>query len=158
VTPGHVLDLVLYRPAIPPNTGNIMRLCANTGARLHLVGPIAFDLSDAAVRRAGLDYRDQAVVTEHADWAAARAALPGRWFAVDTSGTRRYDEARFALGDVLLFGTERTGLPGQVLAEFDPDAVLRIPMLPCSRSLNLSNAVALVAYEAWRQLGFPGGR
>jgi tRNA (cytidine/uridine-2'-O-)-methyltransferase len=158
VTPGHVLDLVLYRPAIPPNTGNIMRLCANTGARLHLVGPIAFDLSDAAVRRAGLDYRDQAVVTEHGDWAAARAALPGRWFAVDTSGTRRYDEARFAPGDVLLFGTERTGLPGQVLAGFDPDAVLRIPMLPGSRSLNLSNAVALVAYEAWRQLGFPGGR
>lgn len=158
MTPGHVLDLVLYRPAIPPNTGNIMRLCANTGARLHLVGPIAFDLSDAAVRRAGLDYRDQAVVTEHADWAAARAALPGRWFAVDTSGTRRYDEARFSPGDVLLFGTERTGLPGQVLAEFDPDAVLRIPMLPGSRSLNLSNAVALVAYEAWRQQGFPGGR
>lgn len=152
-----MLDLVLYRPAIPPNTGNIMRLCANTGARLHLVGPIAFDLSDAAVRRAGLDYRDRAVVVEHADWAAARAAVPGRWFAVDTAGARRYDEVRFAPGDVLVFGTERTGLPPAVLAGFADDAVLRIPMLPGSRSLNLSNAVALVAYEAWRQLGFPGG-
>jgi len=152
-----VFDLVLFRPQIPPNTGNIMRLCANTGARLHLVGPIAFDLRDAAVRRAGLDYRDQAVVRQHASWSSARDELADRrWFAVDVSGTRNHTEPSYAPGDVLLFGSERTGLPAAQLAEFAPPQVLRIPMLPASRSLNLSNAAAVVLYEAWRQVDFGG--
>jgi len=151
-----MFDLVLYRPAIPPNTGNIMRLCANTGARLHLVGPIAFDLDDAAVRRAGLDYRDQAVVTVHPSWESVRTALPGRWYAVDVAGARSHTQARFAAGDALLFGSERTGLPAEILQGFAADHVLRIPMLPGSRSLNLSNAAAVVLYEAWRQVGFGG--
>jgi tRNA (cytidine/uridine-2'-O-)-methyltransferase len=151
-----VLDLVLYRPQIPPNTGNIMRLCANTGARLHLVGPIGFDLTDAALRRAGLDYRDAAVVTVHESWQQVRRALPGRWFAVDTCGTRSHAQVSYLPGDVLLFGRERTGLPAQVLAEFPSEAVLRIPMVPGSRSLNLANAAAVALYEAWRQIGFAG--
>lgn len=152
-----MLDLVLYQPQIPPNTGNIMRLCANTGARLHLVGPIAFDLSDAALRRAGLDYRDQAVVTVHDSWSAVRAFLgPRRWFAVDVAGTRAHSDPQFRHDDVLVFGCERTGLPAQVLAQFTADRVLRIPMVPGSRSLNLANAAAVVLYEAWRQAGFLG--
>jgi tRNA (cytidine/uridine-2'-O-)-methyltransferase len=153
-----MLEVVLYRPQIPPNTGNVMRLCANTGARLHLVGPITFDLSDAAVRRAGLDYRDQAVLTVHESWSALLDALgQGRsWYAVDVRGERSHADAAYAAGDVVVFGRERTGLPAEVLAAFDADRVLRIPMVPGSRSLNLSNATAVVVYEAWRQLGFPG--
>lgn len=152
-----MLEIVLYQPMIPPNTGNIMRLCANTGARLHLVGPIAFDLSDAAVRRAGLDYRDRATVTVHESWPRAREALADRrWFAIDVAGTRYHSAAGLRSGDVLVFGRERTGLPEQVLAEFPADRVLRIPMLPDSRSLNLSNAAAVVVYDAWRSAGYPG--
>lgn len=152
-----MLDVLLYRPMIPPNTGNIMRLCANTGARLHIVGPVGFDLSEAAVRRAGLDYRDRAVVTRHESWAAAREALADRrWFAVDVAGTTRHSDAALNSGDVLVFGRERTGLPEDVLAEFADGRVLRIPMIPDSRSLNLANAAAVVVYEAWRQAGYPG--
>ena len=143
-----MLDLVLYRPQIPPNTGNIMRLCANTGAHLHLVGPIAFDLSDAAVRRAGLDYRDRAVLTVHESWSAVRRALgeDRSWYAVDVRGERSHAEPAYADGDVLVFGRERTGLPTEVLETFAPERVLRIPMVPGSRSLNLSNAAAVVVY------------
>lgn len=151
-----MFDIVLFRPQIPPNTGNIMRLCANTGMRLHLVGPLDFDLSDAALRRAGLDYRDQARVTVHSDWPAARAAIPGRWFVADTTGRRPHTDPAYQEGDVLLFGRERDGLPGSVLAEFADEQVIRLPMVPDSRSLNLANAVAVVGYEAWRQLGFRG--
>ena len=151
-----MLHIVLFQPQIPPNTGNIMRLCANTGAALHLVEPIPFDLSDAAVRRAGLDYRDQAVLHVHASLPQLRAALPGRWFAVDVRGTRSHADVAYRDGDVLLFGRERTGLPADVLAQFELDHVLRIPMVPGSRSLNLSNAAAVVLYEAWRHQGFLG--
>lgn len=151
-----MFDIVLYRPQIPPNTGNIMRLCANTGMRLHLVGPLDFDLSDAALRRAGLDYREQAVMTVHDDWRAARSALPGRWFVADTVGQIPHTAPAYRAGDVLLFGRERDGLPKAVVAEFPAEAVIRLPMVGGSRSLNLANAVAVVGYEAWRQLGFPG--
>lgn len=150
-----MLDLVLYRPQIPPNTGNIMRLCANTGARLHLVGPLSFDLSEPAVRRAGLDYRDQAVLTVHEDWTAVRAALPGRWIVFDTSGIQAHSAVSYQQGDVLLFGREKSGLPPEILAEFDSESVVRLPMVDGSRSLNLSNAAAVGLYEAWRQLGYP---
>lgn len=153
-----MLHVVLYRPQIPPNTGNIMRLCANTGARLHLVGPIQFDLSDAAVRRAGLDYRDQAVLRVHDSWAAARAELGAEipWFAIDVAGTRSHADVAYGPDAVLVFGRERSGLPDEVLADFPAQQVLRIPMVPDSRSLNLSNAAAVVVYEAWRQAGFGG--
>lgn len=131
-----------------------MRLCANTGARLHLVGPLTFDLSQAAVRRAGLDYRDQAVLTVHDDWSAARRALVGRWIVFDTSGSQAHSEITYQPGDVLLFGREQTGLPPEVLAEFPSELVVRLPMVPGSRSLNLSNAAAVGLYEAWRQQGY----
>lgn len=152
-----MFEIVLYQPMVPPNTGNIMRLCANTSARLHLVGPIAFDLDDARLRRAGLDYRDRAAVSLHRGWADAREALGDRrWWAFSGSGGRHYDDVAYQSGDALLFGPERHGLPEEVLAEF-PGRTLRIPMLPDSRSLNLSNAVSVVVYEAWRQSGFRGG-
>jgi tRNA (cytidine/uridine-2'-O-)-methyltransferase len=153
-----MLHVVLYQPQIPPNTGNIMRLCANTGAALHLVGPIRFDLSEAAVRRAGLDYRDRAVVRVHESWEALREALGTQapWYALDVAGTRSHAEAGYGTEAVLVFGPERTGLPGDVLAQFPAEQVLRIPMMPASRSLNLANAVGIVVYEAWRQAGFPG--
>jgi len=153
-----MLDLVLYRPQIPPNTGNIMRLCANTGARLHLVGPVAFDLSDAAVRRAGLDYREQAVLVEHDSWEEARRAvgIDRRWFAVDIRGSQAHAAPRYRADDVFVLGREQTGLPPEILAEIGDDQVVRIPMVAGSRSLNLANAAAVVLYEAWRQLGFPG--
>jgi tRNA (cytidine/uridine-2'-O-)-methyltransferase len=153
-----MLHIVLYQPQIPPNTGNIMRLCANTGAALHLVGPIRFDLSEAAVRRAGLDYRDQAVVRVHESWDAVREALGtlAPWYAIDVAGQRSHDEADWGTDAVLVFGRERGGLPDEVLAAFPPDHVLRIPMVAGSRSLNLANAVAIVVYEAWRRTGFAG--
>lgn len=152
-----MFDIALYRPQIPPNTGNIMRLCANTGSRLHLIGPVAFDLDDARVRRAGLDYRDRSVLIRHDEWSAARAALSGRrWWVFSGRGTASHADVAYRPGDVLLFGPERDGLPPDVLDEFPPAAVLRIPMVPDSRSLNLSNAVAVVVYEAWRQQRFNG--
>jgi tRNA (cytidine/uridine-2'-O-)-methyltransferase len=151
--------IVLFEPEIPPNTGNVIRLCANTGAQLHLVKPLGFDLERPSLRRAGLDYRWLAQVTLHADFAACRAALeaaqPGlHWHAIETGAARRYDEIAYAPGDALLFGSERRGLPAAVLAQLGADAHASIPMLEGNRSLNLSNAVTLVVYEAWRQNGF----
>jgi tRNA (cytidine/uridine-2'-O-)-methyltransferase len=153
-----VFDLVLYQPEIPPNTGNIIRLCANTGVRLHLVKPLGFPLEHAKMRRAGLDYHEFADLRVHEDWAACRAALSERrLFAVTTKGAARYTDPRFQPGDVFVLGPETRGLPTKVLEEFAADRRLRLPMQPASRSLNLSNAAAVLVYEAWRQLGFAGG-
>jgi len=153
-----MFDIVLYQPEIPPNTGNLIRLAANTGCRLHLVEPLGFDLSDKQVARAGLDYHDMASVRVHADWDAVQGALPGRrWFALTTKGSRHYATAKFEPDDVLLFGPESRGLPSDILAPFDAEHRLRLPMLPASRSMNLSNAVSVVVFEAWRQNGFSGG-
>ena len=150
-----MLEVILYQPEIPPNTGNIIRLCANTGARLHLVEPLGFSLEQRALRRAGLDYAELANVHVHRTLAACLAALGGaRLYAVETGGARRYSEADFRHGDALLFGPETRGLPVEVLAAIEPGRVLGIPMRAGNRSLNLSNAVALVVYEAWRQQGF----
>jgi tRNA (cytidine/uridine-2'-O-)-methyltransferase len=152
-----MLELVLVRPEIPPNAGNAIRLAANTGARLHLVEPLGFSMDDRQLKRAGLDYREMASVQVHRDWPACRAALAGRrLFAVSTRGTVNYAEVRYAEGDALVFGSETSGLPTALLEEFPPAARLRLPMRAGNRSLNLSNAVAVVAYEAWRQLGFGG--
>jgi tRNA (cytidine/uridine-2'-O-)-methyltransferase len=149
------LDVVLFQPEIPPNTGNVIRLCANTGARLHLVRPLGFHLDARAVRRAGLDYRELAEVREHASLADCLASLgQPRWFAFTTRGGSRHDEPRYAAGDVLVFGPETRGLPDEVLAACPPERRLRVPMRPGARSLNLSNAVAVAVYEAWRQLGY----
>ncbi len=150
--------VVLFQPEIPPNTGNVIRLCANTGAELHLVEPMGFPWEDKQLRRAGLDYHEFARVQRHADWAACKAALPGRrMFAMTTKGSRRHDTPAFTAGDVFVFGPESRGLPDELLAEFAPDQRLRLPMLPERRSVNLSNAVAVMVYEAWRQNGFAGG-
>jgi tRNA (cytidine/uridine-2'-O-)-methyltransferase len=153
-----MFEIVLFEPEIPPNTGNVIRLCANMGGRLHLVRPLGFSLRDKQLQRAGLDYSALAEIAQHADWTACRSALAGRrLFAVTTRGARHYDEPRYAAGDVFVFGPETRGLPAAVLAEFASERQLRLPMRETSRSLNLSNAVAVVVYEAWRQLGFPGG-
>jgi tRNA (cytidine/uridine-2'-O-)-methyltransferase len=150
-----MFDIILHEPEIPPNTGNAIRLAANTGCRLHLVHPLGFSIDDAQVRRAGLDYHEMARVRDYPDLAACLAALaPRRLYAVETGGTRRYSDVRFEPGDALLFGRETTGLPRSVLAALPPEAVVSIPMRPGNRSVNLSNAVALVVYEAWRQNGF----
>ena len=154
-----MLEVVLYAPEIPPNAGNVIRLAANTGARLHLVEPLGFSMDDRQLKRAGLDYHEMANVQVHRDWPACRKALAGRrLFAASTRGTLRYADVRFAVDDVLVFGAETRGLPQAILEEFPPERRLRLPMLPGNRSLNLSNAVAVLVYEAWRQLGFPGGR
>jgi tRNA (cytidine/uridine-2'-O-)-methyltransferase len=153
-----MFDVVLFQPEIPPNTGNLIRLAANTGCRLHLVEPLGFDLSDRQLARAGLDYHDLASVTVHAGWQAVRAALAGRrWFVFTTRAACFYSAARFAPGDVFLFGRETTGLPDAVHGEFPVDAQLRLPMRPGSRSMNLANTVSVVVFEAWRQNGFAGG-
>jgi tRNA (cytidine/uridine-2'-O-)-methyltransferase len=150
-----VFHILLLQPQIPPNTGNIIRLCANTGCALHLIRPCSFDLSHKRVRRAGLDYAELAAVVMHENLQACLAALPGaRVFSVETDGERRYSEARFLPGDALLFGSETRGLPGPVLEEIPREQRLRIPMRAGNRSLNLANAVALVVYEAWRQNDF----
>ena len=152
-----MLDLVLVHPEIPPNAGNAIRLAANTGARLHLVEPLGFVLTDRRLRRAGLDYEDKARTLVHADLARCEEALLGRrWFAVSTHGTQCYSDCRFQPGDVFLFGPETRGLPAALLERFGAEQVLRLPMLASSRSLNLSNAVSVVLYEAWRQCGFAG--
>ncbi len=152
-----MFDIVLYQPEIPPNTGNVIRLSANAGVRLHLVEPLGFDLSDKHLARAGLDYHDLAHVTVHPDWLACRAHLEGRrFFALTTKGSRRHDKIAYREGDVLVFGPESRGLPPEVLDGFAPESRLRIPMRPTNRSINLSNAVAVVVYEAWRQQGFAG--
>lgn len=150
--------VVLYQPEIPPNTGNIIRLCANTGAELHLVEPMGFPWEDKQLRRAGLDYHEFAPVQRHADWAACKTALAGRrMFAMTTKGSQRHDAPAFVAGDVFVFGPESRGLPAELLEEFASDQRLRLPMLPERRSVNLSNAVAVMVYEAWRQQGFAGG-
>ena len=153
-----MFHIVLYQPEIPPNTGNIIRLCANGGARLHLIRPLAFQLEDKHLRRAGLDYSDLAHVTEHDNLPAFRDEIrPGRLFALSTRGRRIHASVRYRPGDAFLFGPETRGLPREVLARFDDSRILRIPMRPGNRSLNLSNAAAIVLYEAWRQQGFQGG-
>lgn len=149
---------MFYQPRIPPNTGNAIRLAAATGCALHLIRPLGFDLSEPKLRRAGLDYHDLASVTVHESLPAAWAALdPDRVFAFTVHASTRYTEVAYQSGDVLLFGPEPTGLPDEVLADPHVTDRLRIPMLPARRSLNLSNAVAIAAYEAWRQLGFRDG-
>jgi tRNA (cytidine/uridine-2'-O-)-methyltransferase len=154
---GSMFHLVLFRPQIPPNTGNIIRLSANTGCTLHLIRPLGFDLSQKEVRRAGLDYADLATVRIHPGLAACLADLQGaRLFAIETGATRKYTDARFQPGDAFLFGSEHHGLPPDVLSRVAPDQHVSIPMQAANRSLNLSNAVALVVYEAWRQCGFAG--
>ena len=153
-----MFHIVLFRPEIPPNTGNLIRLSANTGCTLHLVRPLGFELERKDVRRAGLDYADLASVRIHADLDSCLQELQGvRVFAVETGGARRYSDARFEPGDALLFGSEHRGLPGSVLEVIPAERQLSIPMRPANRSLNLSNAVAIVVYEAWRQNGFTGG-
>ncbi len=151
-----VFNILLYEPEIPPNTGNSIRLCANTGAHLHLIGKLGFDLSEPQLKRAGLDYHDLARLSLHADLASCLAAIgPTRLFVVETDGERGYHEARYQPGDSLLFGRETTGLPASVTAGLPQGHErVRIPMQPSNRSLNLSNAVAVVVYEAWRQNGF----
>ncbi len=152
------LEIVLFQPEIPPNTGNVIRLTANTGCRLHLVKPLGFGLDDKQLRRAGLDYHEYANLRVHEDWHALGAALGGRrFFAFSTRAAGLFAQARFQPGDVLVFGPETRGLPEGVLADIPPDRRLRLPMRPGQRSLNLSNAVAVAVYEAWRQHGFPGG-
>lgn len=147
--------VVLYQPEIPPNTGNIIRLCANTGAELHLVEPLGFDITDKHLRRAGLDYHEYARVVRHPDWAACKAALAGRrLLAMTTKGCSNLFAQVLQKDDVFVFGRETSGLPPEVLAEFAPEARLRLPMQAGQRSLNLSNAAAVTVFEAWRQAGF----
>jgi tRNA (cytidine/uridine-2'-O-)-methyltransferase len=152
-----MFDVILHQPEIPPNTGNAIRLCANTGARLHLVRPLGFDMDDRQLRRAGLDYHEYARVQVHDSLAAALAAIaPTRLFALSTRGSVRYDTPRFAQGDAFVFGSETRGLPAEVLEAVPQAQRLRLPMRPDNRSINLSNAVAVVVFEAWRQRGFRG--
>jgi tRNA (cytidine/uridine-2'-O-)-methyltransferase len=152
-----MLDVVLYEPEIPPNTGNVLRLCANAGCRLHLVRPLGFEITDRALARAGLDYAEIRAATLHDDWPGARAHFAGRrMFALSARAQRVYSQVAFEPNDVLVFGPETRGLPDAVLEALPAGQRLLIPMRPGMRSLNLSNAVALVVYEAWRQAGFAG--
>lgn len=152
-----MLHVVLYEPEIPPNTGNIIRLCANTGCQLHLIEPLGFNLEDKQMRRAGLDYSEYATVKIHRNYQDFLASeQPGRLFGLTTKGSTHYHEVRYQDGDYLMFGPETRGLPIDVREGLRPEHRLRVPMQPESRSLNLSNTAALVVYEAWRQLGFNG--
>ena len=152
-----MLDVVLVEPEIPPNTGNVIRLAANTGARLHLVKPLGFSLDDKQLRRAGLDYHEYASLEVHENWHHFARQMDGRrMFAFASSGERRYSAVRYAAHDVLVFGKEATGLPAAILETFAPEMRLRLPMRPGNRSINLSNAVAIAVFEAWRQLGYAG--
>ncbi len=178
-----VFNVILFQPEIPPNTGNVIRLCANTGSRLHLIRPLGFELEDKLLRRAGLDYHEYATLLVHDSLQSCLQSLPlasalplpipppegegtnasfrdlsnsPRLFAFTTKGSHPYQEARYAPGDAFLFGPESRGLPGEILESLAPEQRLRLPMLPNNRSLNLSNTVAVAVYEAWRQLEFPG--
>ena len=154
-----MLHVVLYQPEIPPNTGNIIRLCANTGFRLHLIEPLGFELDDKRLRRAGLDYHEFAELQVYKSLEEFIAQQkPGKVYACTTRGKRYYSEVSYQPGDVLLFGPETRGLPQEMLDAMEPEQLLRLPMQPESRSLNLSNATAVFVYEAWRQLGFEGSR
>lgn len=153
-----MFNIVLYQPEIPPNTGNVIRLSANTGAALHLVKPLGFRLDDRELKRAGLDYHEYADIVVHEDWDACRAHLHDRRiFAFSTRALRRHDAPRFIPGDVLLFGSETRGLPAEILDSLPAEQRLRLPLRPNNRSLNLSNAVAVAVFEAWRQQDFAGG-
>ncbi len=152
------VKVVLFEPEIPPNTGNVIRVCANTGAELHLVEPLGFDMDDAKLKRAGLDYHELARVYVHPSLAECFAACgDGQRYAFTTKATRQFADARFAADDVLVFGPESRGLPASVLATFAAEQTLRIPMRAASRSINLANVVSVVVYEVWRQLGYEGG-
>jgi tRNA (cytidine/uridine-2'-O-)-methyltransferase len=152
-----MFHIVLFEPEIPPNTGNVIRLCANSGAHLHLVKPLGFHLDDKSLQRSGLDYHDLASVKVHANLGECMLELASaRLFAVETGGRHRYSDVRYRAGDAFLFGPETRGLPDATLRAIGPDNSVFIPMRPHSRSINLSNAVALIAYEAWRQIGFTG--
>ena len=158
-----MFDVILFEPEIPPNTGNVIRLCANTGARLHLVEPLGFTLEDKQLRRAGLDYHEYAALQVHPDLDTALAVIEfvngvaPRVFALSTRGSTRHDQPAYTPGDAFLFGPETRGLPADVLDRVPAAQRLRLPMRPGNRSLNLSNAVAVVVFEAWRQLGYAGG-
>ena len=152
-----MLHVVLYQPEIPPNTGNVIRLCANAGAALHLIEPLGFPIVHAQMRRAGLDYHEFVDMKLHANLDAFLTAVaPLRLFAFSSKATRRYDTVRFASGDALMFGPETRGLPAEVVGALPPEQCLRLPMMPGNRSLNLSNTVAVAVYEAWRQRDFQG--
>jgi tRNA (cytidine/uridine-2'-O-)-methyltransferase len=152
-----MFDIVLYQPEIPPNTGNVIRLSANTGTGLHLVKPLGFTLEDKQLQRAGLDYHEYATLQVHENWEDCLAHFAGRrLFALTTKGATRHDEIAYQPGDVFVFGPETRGLPPEILDTFPAERRLRIPMRPNNRSLNLSNAVAVIVYEAWRQAGFAG--
>jgi len=154
-----MFDIVLVHPEIPPNAGNVIRLAANTGCRLHLVEPLGFSMDDKQLKRAGLDYREMVNVTVHRNWPACREALAGRrMFALSTRAPLPYTKISFQPDDVLVFGAETSGLPGEILDSFPAENRLTLPMRPGNRSLNLSNAVAVVVFEAWRQLEFRGSR
>ncbi|WP_218309378.1 tRNA (uridine(34)/cytosine(34)/5-carboxymethylaminomethyluridine(34)-2'-O)-methyltransferase TrmL [Alteromonas antoniana] len=154
-----MLDIVLYQPEIPPNTGNIIRLCANTGFHLHLIEPLGFDWDDKRVRRAGLDYHEFADVKRHASLEDyLQNEKPARVFACTTKGKAFHSDIQYKKGDALLFGPETRGLPNDVIDALPPAQRVRIPMLPDSRSMNLSNAVSVFVYESWRQLGYDGAR
>ncbi len=152
-----MFEIALYEPEIPPNTGNIMRLCANTGCRLHLIHPLGFDLDEKKLRRAGMDYRDLATIQEHQDYSAFLKANPNKAiYGLTTKGSKNYSKVSFSPDSILLFGPETRGLPDDVLDSLSTEHKLRLPMHPESRSLNLSNTVAIVTYEALRQNGFEG--
>ena len=154
-----MFDVVLYQPEIPGNTGNIIRLCANTGVTLHLVKPLGFTMTDKQMKRAGLDYHEYANIQIHESWEICSETFRDRrCFAMTTKGSTRYTDIEFSAGDVFIFGPETRGLPPEILAQFSPERRLRLPMQPNSRSLNLSNSVAVLAFEAWRQVGFRGGK
>jgi len=153
-----MLDVVLFEPKIPPNTGNIIRLCANSGFRLHLIEPLGFDLEDKKLRRAGLDYHEFAAIKRHKNFIDfIKNEQPNRILAITTKTDNFYGDTVFQTGDYLLFGSETTGLPEEVRQQIPDQDKIRIPMLKGSRSMNLSNAAAVIVYDAWRQLGFPGG-
>ena len=153
-----MFNIVLFEPEIPPNTGNIIRLCANTGATLHLIEPLGFKLEDKQLKRAGLDYHEYANLTLHKNWAEFKLAMAGkRLFAITTKGSQNYAKVQFKADDVFVFGPETRGLPEEIRNEFRPESRLRLPMLSDSRSLNLSNSTAVLLYEAWRQIDFMNG-